>query len=146
MAFLPPFGKRRKVDARAHDEAGGLSLLHDAQSRSGWRGGPPTTVEDLFRRAAAGERPAVKLVEEECTRIASVIASICAVIDPETVVLTGGVGDNDQLVDRAGELAEAMIPFPPTVIRSGLGDRASLIGAIYLAAQSAKQELMEATG
>lgn len=146
VAFLPPFGKRRKVDARAHDEAGGLSLLHDAQSRSGWGGGPPTTVEDLFRRAAAGERPAVKLVEEECARIASVVASICAVIDPETVVLTGGVGDNDQLVARAGELAEAMIPFPPTVIRSGLGDRASLIGAIYLAAQSAKQELMEATG
>lgn len=143
VAFLPPFGKRRKVDARAHDEAGGLSLLHDARSRPGWAGGPPTTVEDLFGRAAAGEKPAVALVEEECARIASVVASICAVIDPETVVLTGGVGDNDQLIARAALLAEAMIPFPPSVIRSGLGDRASVIGAVYLAAQSARLELME---
>lgn len=60
------------------------------------------------------------------------------------MVLTGGVGDNDRLIARAGELTEAMIPFPPAVIRSGLGDRASLIGAVYLAAQSAKYELTEA--
>ncbi|WP_284536692.1 ROK family transcriptional regulator [Nocardioides sp. T2.26MG-1] len=146
VAFLPPFGKRRKVDARAHDEAGGLSLLHDARSRPGWAGEPPTTVEDLFRRAAAGEKPAVALVEEECARIASVVASICAVIDPEAVVLTGGVGDNDRLIARAAHLAEAMIPFPPSVIRSGLGDRASVIGAVYLAAQSARLALMEVTG
>lgn len=59
------------------------------------------------------------------------------------MVLTGGVGDNDQLIARAALLAEAMIPFPPSVIRSGLGDRASVIGAVYLAAQSARLELME---
>lgn len=143
VAFLPPFGRRRKVDPQAHDEAGGLSLLHDAQSRPGWTKAPPTTVEDLFSRAAAGEKLAVALVEEECARIASVIASICAVIDPQTVILTGGVGDNDQLIARAGRLAEAMIPFPPSVVRSGLGERASLVGAVYLAAQSARSELME---
>jgi predicted NBD/HSP70 family sugar kinase len=145
VAFLPPFGRRRKVDAQAHDEAGGLSLLQDARSRTGWTKAPPTTVEDLFSRAAAGEKLAVALVEEECERIASVIASICAVIDPQTVILTGGVGDNDQLIARAGVLAEAMIPFPPTVVRSGLGERASLVGAVYLAAQSARRELMEVT-
>lgn len=143
VAFLPPFGRRRKVDPQAHDEAGGLSLLHDARSRPGWTEGPPTTVEDLFSRAAAGEKLAVTLVEEECARIASVIASICAVIDPQTVILTGGVGDNDQLIAQAGRLAEAMIPFPPSVVRSGLGERASLVGAVYLAAQSARSELME---
>lgn len=143
VAFLPPLGERRKVDARAHDAAGGLSLLHDARLRPGWSEGPPATVEDLFCRAAAGEEPAVTLVEEECERIASVVAAICAVIDPETVILTGGVGDNDQLIAGAARLAEAMIPFPPDVVRSGLRERASLIGAVYLAAQTAKRELME---
>ncbi|MBY9075530.1 ROK family transcriptional regulator [Nocardioides sp. WL0053] len=143
VAFLPPFGSRRKVDAAAHDEAGGLSLLAAARTRSGWTAPPPVTVEELFVRAAEGEEPAASLVEEECTRVASVIASLCAVIDPETVILTGGVGANDLLIARAGELAQTMTLFPPSVVRSGLGERASLVGAIQLAAQSAKLHLME---
>lgn len=144
VAFLPPFGIHRKVDATAHDEAGGLSLLQAARTRSGWENPVPTTVEELFLRAAEGEEPAVALVEEECARIASVIASLCAVIDPETVILTGGVGANDRLIARAEQLAEQMIPFPPSVVRSGLGERASLVGAVHLAAQSARVDLMEA--
>ena len=82
-------------------------------------------------------------MEEECARVASVIASLCAVIDPETVILTGGVGANDLLIARAGELAQTMTLFPPSVVRSGLGERASLVGAIQLAAQSAKLHLMQ---
>lgn len=144
VAFLPPLGARRKVDPQAHDEAGGLSLLHDAQSRSGWVDRPPATVEELFTRAAHGEALAMTLVEEECARISSVIAAICAVIDPEAVILTGGVGDNDQLVARAGELARSLVPFPPAVIRSGLRERASLIGAINLAGQLARSSLISA--
>lgn len=141
IAFLPPLGSRRKVDAKAHDEAGGLSLLEGARTKSGWRGHPPTTVEELFRRAADGEEPAESLVDEECGRIASVIASICAVIDPETVVLTGGVGANDRLIARTAELVQDMTLFPPSLIRSGLGERASLVGAVHLAARSARLDL-----
>lgn len=144
VAFLPPYGSHRKVDATAHDEAGGLSLLHEAQSRPGWRRTPPATVEELFLRAVEGEEPAVTLVEEECSRIASVIASICAVVDPETVILTGGVGANDRLIARAEQLAAEMTPFPPSVVQSGLGERASLIGAVRLATQLVRADLIHA--
>jgi predicted NBD/HSP70 family sugar kinase len=144
VAFLPPYGIRRKLDPNAHDAAGGLSLLHDARSSRGWVGAAPTTVAELFARAAAGEAAAVMLVEEECERIAAVIASIAAIIDPETVILTGGVGANDHLTARTGELVAEMSLFPPEVIRSGLGERASLVGAMRLAAQHARKELMQA--
>jgi len=144
VAFLPPNNNHRRVDAPNHDEAGGLSLLNEAQALPGWKSTPPATVEELFSRAALGEEPATTLVEQECWRIASVIASICAVVDPETVILTGGVGVNDHLISRAESLAAEMTPFPPSVIRSGLGGDASLIGAIHLAIQFAQTQLIQA--
>lgn len=143
VAFLPPFGSHRKVDAKAHDEAGGLSLLQGARAHPGWTKPAPTTVQELFLRAAAGEEPAVALVEEECERIAYVIASVCAVIDPETVILTGGVGANDRLISRASQLAEEMVLFPPALVRSELGERASLVGAVRFAALSARLDVLE---
>jgi predicted NBD/HSP70 family sugar kinase len=127
------------------DEAGGLRLLEAAKQRSCWQGTPPTSVEDLFRRAAAGEEPAMGLVEDECRHIASVIAAICAVVDPAKVVLTGGVGGNHHLIDRVDKLVARMAAFPPPVIRSGLDGRASLVGAVWLATRVARSELLAAT-
>lgn len=129
---------------RGHDVAGGLSLLEAARLRTDWHGGPPSTVEELFARAEADEGPAAIIVEEECNRIVAVLASVCAVIDPEAVILTGGVGGNERLIERVGSLAASMVPFPPAVMRSQLGERASLVGAIYLATQAAKADLLAA--
>jgi glucokinase len=142
VAFLPRRRETRRLDAAAHDEAGGLSLLQAARRHTGWLGSAPSSVEELFLRAAAGEEPAAALVEEECRRISVIIASICAVVDPEAIILTGGVGANDLLITRAGELTAEMVLFPPAVIRSGLGERASLVGAIQLAAQLARVTVM----
>lgn len=144
VAFLPPDGERRRVDVAAHDEAGGLSLLQSARARPGWVGRPPDSVHEIFERASVGETNAVALVEEECARVAAIVASVCAVVDPETVILTGGVGGNDRLIAEVGRLTEQLAVFPPPVVRSALGDRASLIGAIRLAATTAGADLLGA--
>jgi glucokinase len=145
VAFLPPYGGLIRDHTLRRDEAGGLRLLEAAKQRSDWRGTPPTSVEDLFRRAAAGEEPATALVEDECRHIASVIAAICAVVDPEKVILTGGVGGNQDLIDRVDTLVARMAAFPPPVVRSDLDGRASLVGAIWLATRVARTELLAAT-
>jgi predicted NBD/HSP70 family sugar kinase len=132
----------RRVDNAAHDEAGGLSLLEKAGSRPGWTGTPPGSVEELFARAAAGVEPASTLVEEECRRIAAVTAAVCAVIDPEAIIMTGGVGSNEHLIERVRSLTTELTLFPPSVVRSTLGDRASLLGAVRLASQALKRELV----
>jgi glucokinase len=144
VAFLPPHGGLIRDSSMRHDAAGGLRLLERAKADRSWRGAPPATVEELFRRAASGDEPAVALVEEECLHIASVIAAICAVVDPEKVILTGGVGGNTELIQRADELVTGMAAFPPPVIRSDLGERASLVGAIWLGTRVVRDQLLAA--
>lgn len=142
VAFLPTLRGQRPLDTRAHDTAGGLSLLTTAQQHQGWTGTPPTTVEELFRRAASGEEPATTIVEVECGRVAAVIATLCAVIDPEAVILTGGVGANDHLMERSRELVDGMALYPPAIIKSELGERASLVGGIYLGTRTARGTIL----
>jgi predicted NBD/HSP70 family sugar kinase len=146
VAFLPS-NRGHRPGTASPDEAGGLVLLHEARARKGWHGHtPPTSVEELFSRAAAGEKPAMELVEEESQRIAAIAASICAIVDPETVILTGGVGANTVLVARVNELIDDLAPFPPVVIRSALGERASLVGALAVAVRTAQSDLITSIG
>jgi glucokinase len=142
VAFLPPYGGLIRNSTMRHDAAGGLRLLEEARSRSGWHGPPPTSVEELFRLAAAGNKPAAELVEQEGAHIASVIAAICAVVDPEKVILTGGIGGNVDLIDRVDKLVAGMAAFPPPVIGSDLGARASLVGAVWLGSRVVRRKLL----
>ena len=142
VAFLPPYGGQIRDSSMRKDAAGGLRLLEEAKSRSGWWEAPPATVEELFRRAAAGEETAMALVEDECRHIATVIAALCAIVDPEKVILTGGVGGNEELIRRADKLIAGMAAFPPPVTGSELGERASLVGAIWLATRTARTSLL----
>jgi glucokinase len=147
VAFLPLEPGYQRMRAAAPDEAGGLILLRRAQARRGWRdAGPPASVADLFARAADGEPLAVELVEEEARRIAEIAAALCAVVDPSTVILTGGVGSNEALAARTGELVRELAPFPPSVVRSDLGERASLVGAVALGVRTAQATLVELAG
>ena len=147
VAFLPLNRGYQRLRAASPDEAGGLILLHKAQTRPGWHADtPPTSVEELFSRAANGEQPAMDLVEDESRRIAAIAASICAIIDPETIILTGGVGANTALVARVDELINDLAPFPPAVVRSALGERASLVGALAVAVRTAQSDLITSAG
>jgi predicted NBD/HSP70 family sugar kinase len=137
VAFLPTGHAHRRGTPSSADEAGGKALLREAQALDP----APRDVADLFKRAHLGDEQALSLVEDECHRITEIVASICAVVDPETVILSGGIGDNDFLAARVAELA-ADLPIPPTIARSALGDRASLVGAITTATTHAATHLL----
>lgn len=142
VAFLPLDQVHRPGSPGVEDDAGAVALLHEAKARTDWAGDPPADVAELFARATRGEPPAVELVVDECRRIAAIIAAISAVVDPEAVLLTGGVGSNDLLVRGAAEQARAQCAIPPAVLPAALGERASLVGAIAMAAQQAKATLL----
>ncbi|MFW5933701.1 MAG: UvrD-helicase domain-containing protein, partial [Actinomycetota bacterium] len=62
-----------------------------------------------------------------------VVAAVRAVVDPGLVVLTGGIGAATDIAERVAEVAGELCDHELEVVRSELGDRASLVGAGVLA-------------
>jgi predicted NBD/HSP70 family sugar kinase len=70
------------------------------------------------------------------------IAAIVPVVDPELVVLGGGIGRNgDLLLEPVQRELEALSPFRPRLEVSALGDEAGLHGSVALALQAAQEQL-----
>jgi predicted NBD/HSP70 family sugar kinase len=86
----------------------------------------------------------VGLVEAEGRHLGLTVASTCAVFDPDLVVLGGGIGSNALLLPVVRETVAALVPFPPRVESSALGEVASLTGALSIALDGARAELMRA--
>jgi hypothetical protein len=72
------------------------------------------------------------LSDAECEQIAGVLADAAALADPEYVVIDAAVEHLGRLVPLLQRVIEEVAPGPE-VVRSELGDRAALIGAIRLA-------------
>jgi predicted NBD/HSP70 family sugar kinase len=99
---------------------------------------PPYTVPAIFGGARAGDPLAQAAVAEAARRIAVHITPIAAVTDVELVVLGGGIGANgDLLLAPIRERLAAVLPFPPKVEVSTLGDAAVLTGALAIGVTSA---------
>jgi len=98
----------------------------------------PYDVRSIFAAARAGDRTALAVVEEEARRIALHIAPIAAVADVELVVVGGGIGANgDLLLAPVRELLKELLPYPPRVEVSSLGDAAVLSGALAVGRRAA---------
>lgn len=89
------------------------------------------SAKEVFEAAAAGNATALAVVEAEGRRIGGLLVAIAAVLDPEVVVLSGGVGHNVELLGGAISARIAEVgPLRPTVIASSLGESGVLYGAI----------------
>ena len=148
VAFLPLPGSIPPAERVGHGrehlatEAGGYGVLAAVNARGTWPGRRPSTVAELFEQAAAGVPAAREVVTAEARQLGLTIASACAVFDPELVVLGGGVGRNPLLLPVVREIVNAHAPFPPRVETSALGEAASLTGALFVALQAVRVELL----
>jgi predicted NBD/HSP70 family sugar kinase len=98
----------------------------------------PFDVPTIFGAARAGDALAQAVVQEEARRIALQVAPIAAVADVGLVVLGGGIGANgDLLLAPVRALLERLVPYPPQVVVSSLGDAAVLTGALALGLRKA---------
>jgi predicted NBD/HSP70 family sugar kinase len=99
---------------------------------------PPFTLPAIFGGARASDPLAKAVVTEAARRIAVHITPIAAVVDVELVVLGGGIGANaDLLLTPIRERLATVLPFPPKVEVSTLGDAAVLTGALAVGLTSA---------
>jgi predicted NBD/HSP70 family sugar kinase len=147
VAYLPLPGTVPRTQRSGHGrellagEAGGYGMLAAVEAYPDWEGPRPSTVEELFAQAAEGVPAAGKLVEAEAHQLGLTIASTCAVFDPELVVLGGGIGSNPQLLPVVRRTVAALVPFPPRLESSALGEAASLTGALRIALDGARDDL-----
>lgn len=103
---------------------------------------PPLSAKNVFAAARRGDAIAQRVVQIEAERIALAIASIVPVIDPELVILGGGIGRNAELLLEPIERElRAMSPFAPRVEISPLGADAVVDGAVWMALQAAQERL-----
>lgn len=142
VSFTEPDGPRDAPRRGALEEAVSAQAVVRA-ARSAGLGGR-LTAKRVFDEARAGNPPAVAAVRQEGERLANVVAAITAVLDPDTVVLGGGVGHGADLVlDQVGEVLHTSTPLRPRIARSLLGDDAVLLGAITTAVRTARPRVFD---
>ena len=104
------------------------------------RTGRSLSLPEIAARAAAGERPAQATLRRLQAKFGEAIAAVINILDPDAVIIGGGVGNLDLLY--GDETREAVLRhlFNSEVrtefLRPTLGDSAGVFGAAMLTASS----------
>ena len=107
-------------------------------------GGDPEAIdaETVFAAAAQGDPPATEVLEEMLDRLARGIASAIVVLNPSTVILGGGVSRaGASLLGPLERRIRLLVPVPPRIVLSRLGDEAVALGGVRLALQEVEERL-----
>jgi fructokinase len=111
----------------------GPALERFYQARCGER----VPLPDIVRRAAAGDRDADATLGRLVARFGEAIAAVIDILDPDAIVIGGGVGNIDRLYGEAAREAIRRHLFNPELrtplLRPALGDSAGVFGAALLA-------------
>ncbi|WP_333736272.1 ROK family protein [Streptomyces sp. IBSBF 2806] len=139
IGFLPWPGQQRL--RTLEDAVSGVAVVESAR-RFGMTG--QLTAKAVFDSARQGNPAAVKAVELESERIAHTVAAAAAVLDPDLVVLGGGVGHSvDLLLRPVRENLRALTPLRPKIVPGRLGEDAVLLGAVATALGTARDVVFE---
>lgn len=130
FGLIPLPGSAGTLEDRVSGAA--LRALHSAAGGSG-------RPEDAFAEAAAGHEPGTAVVDAFLNDLAWSLAAIATLVDPECVVLGGGVGMQCRpyLADIEARV-RAQCGFTPILCVTELGDDAGLIGAVSVALEAAR--------
>ncbi|MFL5863825.1 MAG: ROK family protein [Solirubrobacteraceae bacterium] len=150
IGYLPlagdPFDPRHKLHGGLEDEIGAAGVLAAFGTRAPQRTGETSTAQDVFELAGLGDDDAGAVVEHIAARLGSAIATVCAILDPELVVLGGGIGSSPLLLSPVRGAAAALVPLTARIETSLLGDQAALRGAIAVALHAARSQLIPQSG
>jgi glucokinase-like ROK family protein len=96
---------------------------------------PPEGIsaEDVFSAAREGFSWAKEITNETIDLLSFTIANISALLNPEMIILSGGVFRSaDMLIEPIRQRILGTVPFIPKIEASNLGSRAAVLGAIIL--------------
>jgi fructokinase len=107
-------------------------------------GGPAVTALQVAEAAAAGDPAAQATLARHAERLARALASVINLLDPDVIVLAGGLSQLPGLAERVPALwsrwvfgASANEPVRTRLVRSQHGDASGVRGAAWLGRQAA---------
>ena len=109
-------------------------------------GGDPDAIdaEVVFAAADGGDVAARRILDELLRRLARGIASAVTILNPSTVIVGGGVSRaGERLLEPLERRIAALVPVPPRVVLSTLGDEAVALGAARLALRAVEERLFD---
>jgi predicted NBD/HSP70 family sugar kinase len=144
IAFMPISGGQGSdaEDARRRgplEAAGSAAGVVRAARRAGMRGS--LSARRVFEAAADGDKRAAAVVAAEAELVATAVCAIVTVIDPELVVLGGGLGSAPGFAGLVGEALRKYAPVMPEVRTTALGTEAVVDGCLASGAELAWQRL-----
>jgi predicted NBD/HSP70 family sugar kinase len=131
IAFLPLVeGSLDSRDARrrgALESAVSSAAVVKAARQAGARF---RSARSVFAAAVAGDGRAREIVAGEAAIVARALAAIVSVVDPELIVLGGGIGRAPGFADEVGRELARLSPVVPEIRPSALGDDAVVDGCL----------------
>ena len=143
IAFLPLGGEAPELgDARrrgALESVASAAAIVRAARRSGSR---LRSARGVFAAAAAGDERAREIVAGEAEVVARALGAVVAVVDPELIVLGGGIGRAPGFAEEvAGRLAD-FSPIVPEVRPSALGEDAVVDGCLAVGSEQLWEQVL----
>lgn len=99
------------------------------------RTGQQRTAKEIAELAEVGDQAALEMVERYCLHLAKGLAQIINVLDPDAIVLGGGVSNLHRLYQRVPELWGAYVfsdEVKTRLLQARFGDSSGVRGAAWL--------------
>jgi predicted NBD/HSP70 family sugar kinase len=133
IAFMPlsdgaDLDEREARKRGEFEAAASSSAIVRAARKAGLRGA--LSARRVFEAAAAGDQRAVAVVAGEARLAAKAICVVVTVVDPELIVLGGGIGQAPGFADLVGSELDQMAPVRPEILVSALGTDAVVDGCL----------------
>ena len=142
VGFMGAAQLDERASGRAIPDRYAAALARGGRRDPGRSRGHAVDARAVFELAAAGDPVARRVVADAIEAISEMATDVAAVVDPEVIVLGGGlVAGAPQLVDAVAERLRATLPFPPRVVASALEGAAVVHGAVAVARAHARTNL-----
>jgi predicted NBD/HSP70 family sugar kinase len=144
-------GKLHRGFSGAAGEIGYMPILEGGQAEARWRRGPldaaasgegithearqaglrgQVSARQVFAAADAGDERAAAVVANEARLMARVICTIVTIVDPELVVLGGGIGQAPGFAEAVQAELRGLAPVAPDIRVSACGTDAVVDGCL----------------
>ena len=147
IAYLPLSGGAGADEHEARkrgtlEAAGSASGIVRAARRGGMRG--PVSARRVFEAAARGDARAQAVVAEEARLVAKTVCAVITVVDPDLIVLGGGIGRAPGFAESVTAELDRIAPVMPAIGVSALGTDAVTDGCLAAGTDLAWGQVMTA--